>query len=184
MELDLVIEQRRALRAIEPIDITDETIIKLAEAAKMSPSCYNNQPWNYIFIKDNEPLTKVKKCLPKGNAWANESSLIIAVFTKKEDDCIVKNREYYLFDTGMSCAFLQLKAVDLGLVIHPIAGFDEKEIKSILNIPEEYLLITLLIVGQNSAKTFELMNDKEKESELNRPKRKDFSEFCYIDRFK
>lgn len=184
MEFDNLIKRRRSYRSIDSIEITEETINILSEAAKMAPSCYNNQPWKYIFITDNLQLTRIKSFLSKGNSWAKKASMIIAVLSKKEDDCIVQDREYFLFDTGMSCAFLQLKAVEIGLTIHPIAGYKEKEIKETLKVPENYSLITLLIVGQFSEEIFSSLSEIEKEKELSRPLRKDFSEFCYINEFR
>jgi hypothetical protein len=51
--------------------------------------------------------------------------MIIAVFSQKDLDCIRRGgREYYLFDTGMATAFMILRAMGLGLVAHPIAGFN------------------------------------------------------------
>ena len=84
--------------------------------------------------------------MSKTNAWIQTASLIIAVFSRPEDDCRIRGREYYLFDTGMATAFILLRATELGLVAHPIAGYDEKQVKNILDIPEEMKLITLVVV--------------------------------------
>jgi len=94
-------------------------------------------------------LKQLHGAMSKGNAWVQAASLIIAVFSKKELDCLIKEREYYLFDTGMATAFIILRATELGLVAHPIAGFNEDAVKEILGIPEEMRLITLVIVGKH-----------------------------------
>jgi hypothetical protein len=44
---------------------------------------------------------------------------------------------YYLFDTGMATAIMILKATDLGLVAHSIAGYDEETIKRVLKTLQE-----------------------------------------------
>ena len=121
MNVKEAIEKRRALRSLDPIEISDELVIKLATVAQLTPSCANNQPWRFIFVREKDKLQKLNDALSDRNYWAKKASLIIAVFSKKENDCIVKEREYYLFDSGMASAFIQLRATELGLVAHPIA---------------------------------------------------------------
>jgi hypothetical protein len=55
-----------------------------------------------------------------------KSSLIIAVYSKREYDCIIDDRECYLFDTGIAVSFMILRAAELGLVAHVIAGYDPR----------------------------------------------------------
>ena len=76
--------------------------------------------------------------------------MIIAVFSKLEKDCIIGERLYYLFDVGIATAFIILRATELGLVAHPIAGFNEEKAKIVLEIPNEMRLITLIIIGKHS----------------------------------
>ena len=148
MELADLIEKRRAYRSFEPAEITEEMMDSLARAAQLTCSCFNNQPWRYVFAHGEPALSKVKEALNTGNAWAKSSSMIIAVFGKKENDCVNKEREYYLFDIGMATFALILRATEMGLVAHPIAGFDPEKVKLALGIPAECLLITIVNVGK------------------------------------
>jgi nitroreductase len=110
--------------------------------------------------------------------------MIIAVFGKKDSDCLIKGREYYLFDFGQATGFLQLRATELGLVAHPIAGFDEGMVKEILRIPEEFTVITLLNIGKKSEKLNPVLSEKQITSEKVRPERKPLSEFAYRNIYK
>ncbi|MCW3991402.1 MAG: nitroreductase family protein, partial [Candidatus Bathyarchaeota archaeon] len=143
MDVKRAIKVRRAYRSLDPVEITEELIRDLAESARLAPSCFNNQPWRFVFAYDPETLKELHTALSRGNEWAHLASMIIAVFSKPDLDCIVGEREYYLFDTGMATAFIILRATELGLVAHPIAGFRERRVKRILEIPEEMRLITL-----------------------------------------
>jgi nitroreductase len=116
-----LIQKRRAYRSLVPVEITEEMMGALAESAQLSPSCFNNQPWRYVFVYEKRSLDELYRALSKGNDWARKSSLIIAVFSRAEYDCQIKGRNYYLFDTGMATAFIILRATELGLVAHPIA---------------------------------------------------------------
>ena len=183
MDVKEAIQNRRAYRSLEPVEITDDLISELATAAQLTPSCFNNQPWKFVFIYEKDMLLKMREALSKGNIWVHNASLIIAVFGKKEDDCDLKGREYYLFDIGMACGFLQLRATELGLVAHPIAGYSEDKVKEILGIPEEMKVITLINVGKKSDTVSELLSEKQVEAEKRRPERKPIDEFFYRNRY-
>ncbi len=182
MDLKEVIKKRRAYRALEKTDIDDEIIEELVEAAKLSASCFNNQPWNFVFVRDIDMLEHLQVAISKGNEWTKQASLIIAVFSREEDDCVIKDRKYHLFSTGLATAQLVLRATDMGLVAHPIAGYNESKAKSILNIPEDYRLITLVVVGKHSDDIDSLLSEKNAEIERKRPERKPNAEFVYMDR--
>jgi nitroreductase len=183
MDVKEAIERRRAYRSLEPVEITEEIISGLSEATQLAPSCFNNQPWNFVFVYEKEMLDKTKVALTKGNAWALAASMIIAPFGKKEDDCDTKGREYYLFDIGMACAFIQLRATELGLVAHPIAGFDEDKVKEILGIPEEMKVITLINVGKKMDTISPILSEKQVGWENKRPKRKPIDEFVFRNKY-
>ena len=181
---EVLAENRRAFRSLKQVDITPELIEKAARVAQLAPSCMNNQPWRFVFVYDKVVLTELQNnCLTRGNAWGKASSLIIAVFSKNDLDCMIKDRQYYLFDTGMATAYLILHLTDIGLVAHPIAGYDPEKTKELLNIPEEYQLITLLIVGKKSNTIPDFFKDHQKKSEVERPKRKNLDEFVFMNRF-
>ncbi|UCF11773.1 MAG: nitroreductase family protein [Thermoplasmatales archaeon] len=172
MDVKKAIIKRRAYRSLKPVEITEKLIHDLAECAQLSASCFNNQPWRYVFVYDPSVLKEMHKALSPGNAWANDASMIIAVFSKKEDDCIIHDREYYLFDAGMATRLLILRATELGLVAHPIAGYSPKKTREILSIPDYYNVITLIIVGKHTKKINPILSDKQVEAE-----KKDHKEF-------
>ena len=124
MDIIQAIRERRAFRSLEPVKITKELIRDLARSAQLAPSCFNNQPGRFFFVYEPETLKNMHAVLSPGNEWAQFASMIIAVFSKKEDDCIIRDREYHQFDSGMGVGFLILRGTELGLVAHPIAGFN------------------------------------------------------------
>ncbi len=183
MDVKTAVETRRSYRALEKVAITDEIIYSLAEAAQLMPSCFNNQSWRYVFVKDDAQLKALWNVYAPGNEWCREGSLVIAVFTKKELDCVIRGREYALFDTGLATGALMLRATELGLVTHAIAGYDEGKGKEVLGIPADMQLITFIIVGKKALKIPDTFTPQQKEAEIQRPARKPFKEFAYIDRY-
>ena len=183
MELKQIVEKRRAYRSLDPVLISEDLIEDLAKYAQLSPSCFNSQPWRFIFVYDKEKLGGVFETLPKGNVWAQEASLVIAVASKQEYDCQIKGRDYYLFDTGMATAYIILRATDVGYVAHPIAGFDEAKIKTILGVPDDLTVITLVIVGKHSRTISPVLSEKQIETEKERPERLPLGKFAFKNYF-
>jgi len=184
MDVKEAINKRRAYRSLDPAEITEDIIKDLAESASLSCSCFNKQPWNFVFVRDKDKLLEMRGALSEGNKWAYNASMIIAVFSNEELDCIVGKRKYFLFDSGMAVGMMILRATELGLVAHPIAGYDEDKAKEILNIPQEMRLITLIIVGKHSDEIKSELSENMAKGEKQRPPRKSFDEFAWINKFK
>ncbi len=178
MDVSKTIEKRRAYRSLESVEITADMVEDLAQSAGLAPSCYNHQPWRFDFVFGEEKLQEMFSALSKGNNWAEKSSMIIAVYTRKDLDCIIKDREYYQFDTGMATAFLILRATEMGLVAHPIAGYNPEKVREILQIPDDMQVITLIIVGAKAGEVSPLLSEKMAQSELNRPERMPVRQFA------
>jgi nitroreductase len=183
MDVKQAISERRAYRSLEPVEITEALIKDLAGSIQLTPSCFNNQPWRFVFVYDTKVLKDMHTVLSPGNEWAYSASMIVAVFSKKEDDCIIRDREYHQFDCGMAVGFLLLRATELGLVAHPIAGFSPKKTKEVLGIPEEYQVITLIIVGKHSEEISPELSEKQVEWEKERPERSPLEKFVHFNRF-
>ena len=171
MEVHEAIISRRAYRSLEEVEITEELVKDLAEHASLAPSCFNHQPWRYDFIYGGGNLEGVKSSLSKGNEWAQAASMIIAVYSRVDYDCELKGREYYLFDTGLSVGMMLLRATELGLVAHPIAGYDENAAKKALGLGDDMKLITLIIMGRKSEKIGGILSEVQAEAEKERPER-------------
>ncbi|MDD3643314.1 MAG: nitroreductase family protein [Candidatus Krumholzibacteria bacterium] len=179
MDVKKAIETRRAYRSLDPVPIDRDLIEDLARCAILAPSCFNNQPARFDFVTGDR-LVKMREALSRGNRWAHDASMIIAVHAALENDCRVEERQYYLFDAGLATAMLILRATELGLVAHPIAGYDEGAVRETLGIPEADRVITLVIVGRHADTIRESLSQKQAAAEPERPGRLSFEEFARI----
>jgi nitroreductase len=183
MDVITAITERRSYRSLDPIEVTPALLADIVGAGHLAPSCFNNQPWRYVAVYSPDTLGAVKATISEGNAWAQTTSLVLAVVTKRDLDCVVESREYYMFDTGMATGFILLRLWDMGLVGHPIAGFDEARAAAALGIPPEWHLVTLIIVGRRSATINPVLSDAMRLGEANRPPRKPLGEILFHNRF-
>lgn len=171
MDVIEAINTRRAYRSLAPVEITEELVRDLARCAQLAPTCNNNQPARFVFVWDKQMLEKMKPVFNKGNAWCHADSMVVAVCAEKEADCLIHDREYYLFDTGLQTAFLILRATELGLVAHPIAGYSPKAVRAVLGIPDSMQVITLVNVGKRADTISPVLSEKQVRDETQRPER-------------
>jgi nitroreductase len=135
-------------------------------------------------VHDKTILNTLYSALSQGNVWAHASSLIIAVASQIDLSCRIKGRDYYLFDTGLATGFILLRATELGLVAHPIAGYDEDQVKEILSIPKEMQVITLLVIGKHTDQLSPVLSEKQQKTEKQRPERLSFEKFAFINNYR
>lgn len=176
------IESRRAKRALSTKPVSKEVLALLLQAAHLAPSCFNNQPWRFIVIDDAKLLKAIKEEMPGGNYWTKPAPVIVAVMSRRDLDCTLSDeRDYFLFGCGMAVGNLMIQATQMGLIAHPIAGFNPVKTKEILDIPEDYVLITLVIVGYPG--NIDQLSEKHQEIELGERDRKPLSEVTAQNRF-
>lgn len=176
MDVKESVDRRRAARALDEKPVSDGLISELIETMRLSPSCNNNQPWRVIVARDTASLEAVKTSLTKGNVWATKAPLILVVCSRIDDDCkLADRRDYYLFSTGLAVGEMLLRATELGLIAHPIAGFNALAIKEKLAIPADHVLITLVICGY-PGNDVSLLSEKQLLAEVERPPRKPVGE--------
>ena len=90
MNVKDAIDKRRAYRSIEGIEVDDNIIKDLAIHASLAPSCFNKQPWRFVFVRTKEKLKDIFDTLPEGNKWAKNASLVVAVYSRKDFDEIAR----------------------------------------------------------------------------------------------
>jgi nitroreductase len=173
------IEVRRATRALNQKKIPSQVVDRIMTAATYAPSCFNNQSWRFLVVATEEELGKIHTALPDANYWVKNAPAVVVVATKPDLDCQLSDRrDYALFDCGLATENLVLQAVKEGLYAHPIAGFDPLAVKEKFNIPEEFIVITLVAVGYPGDDA--VLNEKHRQLEHGQRIRKPESEvICY-----
>jgi YbgC/YbaW family acyl-CoA thioester hydrolase len=148
MEFHRIVSTRRSLRAFSDRPVEPEKIERMIEAARWSPSCANRQPWRFVIVGKNAPERKaLENALDSGNAWAKKAPVLIVGGAKRSDGAVVESRDYYLYDTGSAAMSLCFRAVDQGLLVHPMAGWKEGPLSAALSLPEDFRPIVVVAVG-------------------------------------
>ena len=147
-----LLQKRKAGRSIDSKPVSEAIVDEIIEAARLTPSCYNKQPWNYILAISDEAREKAAEIFTGGNVqWAPRAPVIVIGYTKAEDDCqLPDGREYHHFDLGMSAMNIMLAATHHGLTARPMAGFDAEKTKQLFDIAKEYQPMIVIAIGYPS----------------------------------
>lgn len=143
-----LLQRRRSGRAFSSKSVSSQDVERLLEAARWAPSCGNAQPWRFVAVTQAPRLRALHAALSGGNAWAKAAPVLIAALSHRALGKVAKDgRALYLFDTGMATQNLILQGVSMGLICHPLAGFDPTTAKAALAVPEAFEIPCLVAVG-------------------------------------
>ena len=133
--------------SLEPID--DETLMRVFEAAKWAPSCFNEQPWRFIVARTPEDRAVFLDFLMPGNqVWNQNVPVIVLVISSKYFAHNGKPNPTHQFDAGCAWGYLALSALQNGLITHGMAGFDGEKAREVLGVPEDYDILAVLAIGR------------------------------------
>lgn len=143
--LDLV-KNRSSIRSYEDRPVEDEKIEYILECARLAPSWVNKQCWRFIVVKDKETISKIANTSVT-NRWLKHTPMLIVACGDPIESGNRNNIEYYTVDVSIAMEHIVLAAADIGLGSCWIAGYDEKKVKEILEIPKRIRVVALTPIG-------------------------------------
>lgn len=149
--IDDLIARRWSSRAFDPEKmLSREQIISLCEAGRWAPSCFGDEPWKFIICdKSINPHSweKLFACINEWNQrWVKNAPLLILALSDTKFRNGDENK-WGQFDTGAASENIYLQAVSLGLIAHPIAGFDYEKVRKEFAIPDQYIINAIIVIG-------------------------------------
>jgi len=138
---------RKSIRKYKDIEVSNEIVEELLRAAMAAPSAGNEQPWEFIILRDKEIMTKITevhqyaKMLPTADV-----AIVVCGDVDKE-----RYKGYWVQDCSAATEniLLEAEAMDLGAVwlgVYPIAERVEK-IQELLNLPASVTPLSIIPVG-------------------------------------
>lgn len=175
-----LIKNRWSPRAFSSNPVEEETIMSLLEAARWAPSCFNEQPWNFILFKreNQEEFNKILDVLSARNKlWAKNAPLILLSVAKTDFERNGKKNRHAFHDVGAAVTNLTLQATSIGLFVHQMAGFDSEKAKQLFNIPKGYEPVSAIAVGYYGSSIN--LPEEFKKAESAHRSRKPISDFAF-----
>ncbi|RLI12644.1 nitroreductase [Candidatus Bathyarchaeota archaeon] len=140
------IRTRRSIRKYLNKPVEREKLSKILEAARLSPSAANCQPWRFIVVTDQKIKEELRAAYDED--WFVSAPVIIVGCALPSEAWVRSDgEEYWKVDLAIAMQNLILEAWDLGLGTCWIGAFREDEVKRILGIPDEARVVALAPLG-------------------------------------
>lgn len=152
--------------------ICDEALARILTAAHHAPSVGFMQPWDFIVIRSDEIKTRIHEAFKQANENATEQfegkrkelysrlkleaireapiNLCITCDRKRTGPVVLGNTSMPVMDIYSAVCAVQnlwLAARTEGLAVGWVSIFEEEDLRSILEIPEEIVPIAYLCIG-------------------------------------
>ncbi len=141
MEVFDCIRNRRTVREFRPDPIPEEVLRKILQAGRWAPSSSNSQPWHFVVVQDPATLKRLGEIATQGTFVAN-APVVIAI--------VMDNAPRPQLDAGRAIQQMELVAWSEGLGTCFVGVRQEEQqraVKSLLGIPAELELITVMPYG-------------------------------------
>jgi len=147
METIECILTRRSIRQYTDKPVADEVVIQLLKAAMAAPSSANEQPWQFVVIRDRQMLNLIST-IHTYSYMVSQAALAILVC---EDPTFEVNIGRGPLDCSAATVNILLSAHSLGLGavwvgIYPV-GERINKIREVLSIPSHVIPISLVSLG-------------------------------------
>ena len=177
-------EQRRSIRAYEPVAIPREDMEEILDVVRRAPSAFNVQPWRFVVVETPE-LKERLAAAAFNQRQVHSAPAVVVLYTDMKGsleklDAIVHpgmspeqqeatqrtirnmfakqsedERETWAQGQGyIALGYLLLAAEARGYQTSPMAGFDLAAVKALLNLPENVRIPALVAIGRGAEEGF------------------------------
>lgn len=136
-----------------------EKLDYILEAVRLAPSACNAQPWRFIVVNDPAVVRQTAYCVADRaigmNHFVYQAPVFIVIleesanFTSKLGSTI-KQKHFPHMDLGIATAHLTLAAAEQGLGSCIVGWFNEKKLRSVLDIPSSKRPILVITLGYST----------------------------------
>ena len=135
------IMERRSIRAYQPKPLPDRDLKAICEAGRCAPSAANRQPWHIVVVQEAAQKQRLAAACAN-QMWLADAGAIVAGIGKP-----TVNEKWYPVDVAIALQNMVIAATSLGYGTCWIGAFDPDQVKEVLGIPEEDVVVALTPIG-------------------------------------
>lgn len=159
MDAITMIKERRSVRQFKDQKVDRELMKEIVDIARWAPSWANFQVARYTLVDDKSIIQKLGTDGVKGFSYnvktlENAQGVAVLSFVKgksgkldKDEYATNKANVWEVFDAGIACQTFCLAAHAKGVGTCIFGVIDDKAISSIVGLPEDETVATLIVYG-------------------------------------
>ncbi|MAV51981.1 MAG: hypothetical protein CL829_04380 [Crocinitomicaceae bacterium] len=150
MSLLQLAQKRHSPRAFNGTPLAWDDLANGFEAARLSSSSYNNQPWRFVVALRGEAGfdALLGTANPSNRTWMKDAGAIVGVMSSKILQKTGEKDHAAMLGVGMAVGAMELAFVESGLASMQAGGFDRKAFVELLQLPDHIAPLSLLAVGR------------------------------------
>jgi nitroreductase len=144
-----IFHHRWSARSFSDREVSAADLAKVFEAARWAASSNNEQPWRFLVgVHNSSTYNNIHSALMGFNqSWAGSAPVLILGVASTKFTANGNPNGYAFYDLGAASSYLTLQATALGLTTHQMAGYDHEAARKALEIPEDYVLGSVIALG-------------------------------------
>jgi len=140
------IEKRFSARAWKSYEVEEEKVERLMEAARLAPSASNRQEWRFVVVRDAEMRESLGDA-SRGQKFVGDAPVVIVACAIESGHVMPCGLHCFPIDVAIAVEHICLAAAEEGLGTCWIGAFDADEVKRLLGMPPDVVVVALLPVG-------------------------------------
>lgn len=141
MEVSEAIRTKRAVRKFQEKALPEEVMRTILNAGRRSQSSKNEQPWQFIAIREKKTLQSLSELGTYAGHLAG-AALAVAILTPDPGQ-----KFQVLFDAGQAAAYMQLAAWEAGVGSCLASIYEPEKARELLGFPAEWHLRIAISFG-------------------------------------
>lgn len=145
-----IIKERWSPYALSSDPAEEFKIKAMMEAAGHAPSCFNEQPWLFVYTtrEDEQVFSDYIGFLAEANQlWAKNAFALIISMARTKFTHNGKSNRFALYDTGMAVSNLILQAMAFDIYIHQMGGFSVERVREYFRLGDDVEPIAVMAAG-------------------------------------
>lgn len=179
-----LLAERWSSRAFSDEPVSRDILLSLFEAARWSPSCFNEQSWRFIVATRDTPdaHAQLAACFtPSNQRWCRAAWVLmvaLAIDTFAADGSLNRMAHY---DVGQAVQNTTVQASAHGLNVRQAAGIDLAQIRALYKVPDTATILCAVAIGYpgDSDALVPPLNERERQPRTRRP----LSDLFFADEF-
>lgn len=139
--------ERRSIRKYMAKSISDEIIKDLLKAGMYAPSAGNQQPWDFIVVKNRASMIEITKVHPYSHMLKEAGAAIIVCGNLSKE----RFKDFWVQDCSAATQNILLAAHSQGLGGVWLGVYPDpnrtNDIKKIFNLPENVIPLSIISIG-------------------------------------
>lgn len=164
--VDEMFVRRWSTRNYSAAEVAEGDLELMLEAARWSPSAYNEQPWRFYTSTAQTRETFLSLLVDANQQWAASAPVIGFLVASTRFERNGKLNPHAEFDSGSAWMAFNLQASQLGYNVHGMAGIHYEQVYEALGLdPDTHKVICGFTLGQ-SAESAESLTGRKPLGEL------------------